>query len=152
MKSLVAVLLLSATLGCGEGGQVQPDSLDALRESAEQGDADAQFVLGGMYEEGRGVPQDYAEAVRWTRLSADQGHVEAQFNLGVMYETGRGVRRRFYVQAHMWFNLAAARATGGQRERAVEARDRVAGQMLPHEIAEAQRLAREWDEAHPREP
>jgi len=69
-----------------------------------------------------------------------------------MYETGRGVRRRFYVQAHMWYNLAASRETGEQRESAVEARDRVAGQMLPHEIAEAQRLAREWDAAHPREP
>ena len=46
----------------------------------------------------------------------------------------------------------SSRTSGEQRESAVEARDRVAGQMLPHEIAEAQRLAREWDAAHPREP
>jgi len=68
-----------------------------------------------------------------------------------MYDTGRGVPQDD-VQAHMWYNLAASRSTGEQRESAVEARDRVAGQMLPHEIAEAQRLARDWDAAHPREP
>ncbi len=106
-----------------------------------------------MYEKGRGVPQDDAEAVRWYRLAADQGYATAQVNLGVMYETGRGVRRQNYVQAHMWFNLAASRlASGLRRESAVEARDRVAGQMLPPEIAEARHLAREWDAAHPREP
>jgi hypothetical protein len=52
----------------------------------------------------------------------------------------------------MWHNLVASRTTGEQRESAVEARDRVAGLMIPTQIAEAQRLAREWDAAHPREP
>ena len=56
----------------------------------------------------------------------------------------------------MWFNLAASRApsgkTGALREVAVEGRDRAAGQMNPTQIAEAERLAREWDAAHPREP
>ena len=49
----------------------------------------------------------------------------------------------------MWHNLVASRTTGEQRESAAEARDRVAGLMLPTQIAEAQRLAREWDAAHP---
>ena len=65
MKSLVAVFLLSATLGCGEGWQVQPDPLDALRESAEQGDASAQYSLGVKYSNGDGVPEDDAEAAHW---------------------------------------------------------------------------------------
>ena len=39
-----------------------------------------------MYEEGNGVPQDYAKAVKWYRLAADQGYADAQYNLGVMYE------------------------------------------------------------------
>ena len=52
MKPLVAVLLLSATLGCGEGGQVQPETADALRARAEQGDAMAQFDLGLRYATG----------------------------------------------------------------------------------------------------
>jgi len=52
-----------------------------------------------------------------------------------------------YVQAHKWFNLAAARFPGSEpkrREAAVENRDRIAAKMTPTQIAEAQRLAREW--------
>jgi TPR repeat protein len=44
-----------------------------------------------MYDEGRGVPQDDAEAVRWYRKAAEQGDAEAQGKLGVMYANGRGV-------------------------------------------------------------
>ena len=44
-----------------------------------------------MYDEGRGVPQDYAEAARWFRLAADQGDAEAEYNLGVTYDEGEGV-------------------------------------------------------------
>jgi hypothetical protein len=65
-----------------------------------------------------------------------------------MYARGLGVPQS-YVQAHMWHNLVASRATGEMRERAVRNRDRVAGLMNPTQIAEAQRLAREWDAAHP---
>ena len=68
-----------------------------------------------------------------------------------MYGTGAGVPQD-YVQAHMWSNLAASRSTGEDRERAVRIRDRVAGELTPDDLAEAQRLAREWDAAHPREP
>ncbi len=38
-----------------------------LRPLAEQGVAEAQFLLGVMYDKGQGVPQDYAEAVSWQR-------------------------------------------------------------------------------------
>ena len=44
-----------------------------------------------MYDNGRGVPQDDTEAVKWYRKAAEQGHAEAQNNLGVMYLNGRGV-------------------------------------------------------------
>ncbi len=104
-----------------------------------------------MYLNGAGVPQDYVEAVRWYRMAADQEVAGAQFSLGFMYATGQGVPQD-YVQAHMWYNLAASRAAGEERESAVEGRDNVADWMNPTQIAEAQRLAREWDEAHPREP
>ena len=60
-----------------------------------------------MYANGQGVPQDYAEAVKWYRLAADQGDAYAQNNLGVMYDQGQGVPQD-YVLAHMWFNLSAA--------------------------------------------
>jgi TPR repeat protein len=104
-----------------------------------------------MYRNGEGVPQDDAEAVRWYRLAADQGFARAQYSLGLLYENGEGVPQD-YVQAHMWTNLAASRLTGGHRQHAVDGRDRAAGQMNPTQLAEAGRLAHEWDAAHPREP
>ncbi len=52
----------------------------------------------------------------------------------------------------MWFNLAASRSTGERRDESVNNRDRAAGQLTPDGLNEAQRLAREWDAAHPREP
>ena len=82
------------------------DNLDALRRAAEQGDATAQNRLGSMYSNGRGVPQDRAEAVRWYRLAGEQGHATAQSNLGVMYSTGRGVQQD-YAEAIHWYRLAA---------------------------------------------
>ena len=54
----------------------------------------------------RGVPQDYAEAVKWYRLAADQGYASAQSNLGIMYDEGRGVPQD-YAEAVKWYRLAA---------------------------------------------
>ncbi len=92
-----------------------------------------------MYNKGQGVTQDYAEAIKWFRKAADQGNASAQYNLSVMYHFGQGVTQD-YVQAHMWYSLAAAR---GEKE-ASGWRDLLAEQMIPEQIAEAQRLARKW--------
>ena len=89
-----------------------------------------------MYANGQGVPQDYAEAVKWYRKAAEQGDAVAQYNLGVMYKKGDGVPQD-YVQAHVWFNLAAAK---GDKD-AVKNRDIVAGKMSPAQIAQAQEMA-----------
>ena len=114
-------------------------ALTEFRPLAQQGNANAQFGLGVMYLEGVGVPQDDAEALRWFRRAAVQGNAKAQNNLGQMYRKGQGVPQD-YVQAHMWVNLAATQG----REDARKARDILAFQMTPAQIAEAQRLAREW--------
>jgi hypothetical protein len=116
------------------------------RPLAEEGHATAQYNLGAMYDSGRGVPRDYTEAVKWYRLAAEQDYARAQNNLGNMYANGEGVPQD-YVQAHMWFNLGASRSPASDkenRELAVENRDIVAAKMTPAQIAEAQRLAREW--------
>ena len=42
------------------------------------------YSLGSLYDEGRGVPRDYAEAVKWYHAAAEQGEPQAQFNLGVV--------------------------------------------------------------------
>ena len=139
-----AVAALSATLlAAPAGAQMSSEKLENIRARAEQGDASAQFNLGNMHANDEGVPQDYSEAMRWYRLAAEQGDAGAQFILGVMYADGEGVPQD-YVQAHKWFNLAAASAEVASREAYVEARDDVAARMTPSQIAEAQRLAREW--------
>jgi uncharacterized protein len=73
---------------------------------AERGDASAQSNLGVMYEQGRGVAQNYREAMRWFRLAAVQGNASAQSNLGVMYYKGQGIAQD-YGEAMKWYRLAA---------------------------------------------
>ncbi len=82
---------------------------------------------------------DYATALMEFRVLAEQGDAIAQYNLGLMYANGRGVPRD-YVQARMWFNLAAAQ----DNETARTLRDKLAKKMTPAQLDEAQRLAREW--------
>ncbi len=139
--------VLAADYQAGLEAYQRGDYATALKEwrpLAEQGDARAQHLLGAMYDNGRGVTQDYTEAAKWYRLAAEQGDARAQHLLGAMYGFGEGVPQD-YVQAHMWFNLAAASRTPGvDRDRAVRNREIVAKLMTPAEVAEAQRLAREW--------
>jgi TPR repeat protein len=61
------------------------------------------------------------------------------YKLGLIYSTGNGADVDL-VQAHMWFNLAAQRGSADARE----SRRELADQMNAHEIAAAQRAAREW--------
>ena len=87
--------------------------LRLTRSLADRGDAAAQYNLGIMYENGRGVRKDDAEAVRWYRKAADQGHLEAQNNLGAMYEDGHGVPQD-YVEAVRWYRKAAINGNAPQ--------------------------------------
>ena len=80
--------------------------------AADQGIAQAQYILGVMYENGQGVAQDYSAAMKWYRMAADQGHAQAQCNLGVMYYEGQGVPQNT-SQALRW--LHKAQAQGDER-------------------------------------
>jgi uncharacterized protein len=70
---------------------------------------------------------------------ARSGRAEALYNLGLAYSTGQGVAQD-YVAAHKWFNLAAMRGI----DEAKSWRNQIAGEMNPGQIAQAQRMAREW--------
>ena len=97
-----------------------------------------------MYKEGEGVPQDYKEAVKWYRKAADQGSERGQYFLGLMYKEGEGVPQD-YIQAHMWYNLSASQGFDYARK----ARDSLVKEMTRTQIAEAQKLAREWRSQKP---
>ena len=128
------------------GQGVPQDYQEAVRWyrlAAEQGYAPAQFNLGFLYDKSLGVPQDYAQAREWYLKAAEQGGPHPQFALGNLYAKGEGVAQD-YVQAHMWINLAAAQGL----EEAANARDYLANKMTPEQLAEAQRLASEWQAQH----
>ena len=73
---------------------------------AKQGDAISQGLIGTMYANGEGVPENPAEAVKWFSKAAEQGYADAQYNLGNMYDKGRGVSED-KAEALNWWRKAA---------------------------------------------
>ena len=82
-------------------------AFDEWRPLAELGDAEAQYNLGVMYDQGFCVEQDLGKAADWYRKAAEQGFVDAQANLGLMYFHGQGLNKDYQAAAH-WLNLAVA--------------------------------------------
>ena len=99
----------------------------------------SQVNLGKLYYQGRGLPQDYGLAVVWYRKGAEQGYAHGQFMLAAMYAAGMGVPKNL-VESYKWLELAAAQELKG----AIQSREILARLMTPAQIAEVQRLAREW--------
>jgi len=75
-------------------------------KAAHLGRASAQHHLGTLYTNGKGVPQDYAQAAAWFLKAAIQGHADAQLKLGLFYMQGHGVPQD-RVQATEWLRKAA---------------------------------------------
>jgi len=76
------------------------------QQAADKGDSRAEFILGVMYANGQGVPQDLAAAANWYAKAADAGEAGAQYSLGVMYRDGQGVPQDADKAAY-WFGRAA---------------------------------------------
>jgi TPR repeat protein len=110
---------------------------------AEGGDSRAQAMLGYMFANGRGVPQNYIEAANWYRRASEQGNPTAQYMLGLMYDKGQGVPQD-YVEAYKWVDLAVGRASGRAREDWVRIRDAIASKLSLVQITEGQRRALAW--------
>jgi uncharacterized protein len=73
---------------------------------AERGDAAAQYSLGTLYAEGKGVEQNDATAFAWFLRAANRGHPAAQYNVGASYAAGIGVAKN-NADAAKWFLRAA---------------------------------------------
>jgi TPR repeat protein len=106
-----ALLQLFAAACSPPQNAAQTDAVEAPHENpvvqrAEQGDAEAQLALGYVYWNGKGVPQDYVQAVKWFRKAAEQGNADAHNALGDAYRKGEGVPQD-YAQAVTWFRKAA---------------------------------------------
>lgn len=110
-QPLAAVFLILAIFVARPVCAAEPPSGygDALRwyeKTAEAGAAPAQFLLGRMFETGKGRKPDAFRAAGWYRRAAEQGYAPAQYRLGVLYFEGRGVGRDAAAAAG-WYEKAA---------------------------------------------
>lgn len=111
-----STLLLLTVAACSDDGRAATEAfdngeyekaMDLWMPLADAGDAEAQFGVGFLYDEGLGVPSDGVEAIRWYRLAAEQGHETSQLNLGALYQTGRENVTPDSGRAADWFRMAA---------------------------------------------
>jgi TPR repeat protein len=133
--------LISLDCGHNESSPFKNDQAAAywFGLAAAQGHREAQFELATMYENGRGIPQDYSEAARLYESAALAGHEEADIMLGQLYD-----RMGRLPLAYMWFNMGVSE----NRHLADEKRDQLAKRMTPAELEEGQRLTREYRASH----
>ena len=122
MTNLTTILFLTLTLFLGSIGNSESadfqkgltaansgDFTTAVREwtpLAEQGNANAQYNLGIMYDKGRSVIQNYKTAMKWYRRAGKQGNASAQYALGLIYDSGQVVPQD-YKTAVKWYRLSA---------------------------------------------
>jgi len=121
-----------------------------LRRAVESDNPNAEYSLASLYESGRGVIQDYTEAIRLYRLAAEQGHSDSQYVLGGMYLRGEGVAAN-PILAYMWYNIAGAQTDGTRTfpvemcvERRVLAERAIKLYQVADGVEQAQELSRTW--------
>ncbi len=124
-------------------GMTTEEAVSHYREAAEQGDAEAQTMLGAIYFYGTKVPKDDAEAAIWYRKAAEQGNPMAQARLGAMYDKGQGVPQD-HLEAYAWANIAASQGSARGKEEAAQLRDSIARNLTADDLSKAQRRAKEY--------
>jgi TPR repeat protein len=112
---------------------------------AEQGDVNAQLLLGSIYDLGQGVPQDDAEAVKWYERAATQGSAKGQYQLGAVYARSAQVKDPF--QGYKWLTIAANTLANGPQagvtaDQATTLRTLIEGELNKDQIAKARAEAK----------
>jgi TPR repeat protein len=102
----VAGDMTGEVLGDQQRGQLVRQTVQQILKIAEQGDAEAQTMLGLTYSHGDGVPQNHRDAMKWYRKAADKGNAEAQIQVAGMYDRGEGVPKSVIDSAN-WLRKAA---------------------------------------------
>ncbi|MFQ5563391.1 MAG: tetratricopeptide repeat protein [Parvularculaceae bacterium] len=133
---VVGVILLN---DLAEPSAPNEDAAYWITKAAEQNYVQAQTELARMYRAGDHVEQDFAKMVHWYERAAEEGDVGAQLFVADAYAYGQGVEIDL-VAAYMWYDIALEY----WGPLAVRARDLVAEQMTPEQIAEAERRANRW--------
>ena len=115
------------------------------RPLANQGNAEAETLLGAMYWSGEGVARDHREAARLYLSAAQKGYARAQNDIGFMLGFGEGIPPRDDVQAYKWLALAVANYTArnqDRRDQAVKDLATVRARLAPAQFREAEALVR----------
>ena len=146
MRPAQADALTRANAAYARGDYVR--AVNILTPLALRGNANAQALLGFMYQNGFGAPQAYDAAADLYIQAATSGHPFAQSMLGLMYDKGHGVPQDL-ILAYKWLNLAAARASKRDREYFVRLRNAVSSKMSADQIVVGQRLALLWAPGRP---
>jgi TPR repeat protein len=115
-----------------------PAALKILTNNAKNGVANAQTILGEMYEKGQGVPQDFKKAFNLYRLATEQTYNKAQFKTGDMYYKGQGIQKD-YVLADKWFIVSSFQ----ENQEAKKYIDKVEKLMSPKQKEKALEMAKE---------
>src|SRR5690349_21820526 len=121
------------------------------RPLAEQGNAEAQTLLGAMYWSGDGLPRNHAEAAKWYLRAAQQGYARAQNDIGFMYGFGEGIPPRDDVLAYKWISLAITHYTAKNQDRldqAIKDRATLKARMTAAQLAQAEREISTWKPSH----
>jgi len=124
-----------------------------LIQAAERGDAEAQFNLAVMYENGlvdsRYVAEgNHSEAVKWLLAAAEQGLARAQIKLAEMYAGEPDMPDRS-VKVCEWYLLAARTLRGVHLQQAQSAYQRAAIGLTPGQNAEVMRFVQAWEAKAP---
>ena len=109
---------------------------EGLRSELEGVGADSIDMV--SYGNGKGVVEDYEEALKWYRKAAEEGYAIGQGSLGYVYLKGEGVKQDF-VHAYMWFNIAGQNGD----EKAKTRKNNLKKEMTPSQVEEAKNLTRE---------
>jgi TPR repeat protein len=135
---LFFVTLLSAQDGLPQGLLFPAGNIAVTAASAEQGNAEAQHVLGLSYLYGQGMPQDEQRAFEWIKKAAEQGYSPAEVDLGHLYVQGRGIQAD-RTEGLKWY-LAAARQIKYANHNQVEPRPILLSAIGGHTV--------EWQAGH----
>lgn len=143
------------------------EAMIEFQKAAEKGNAEAQFRLGEIYDDGgmfkavpgpdgsytdarvvevRAVPKDFGLAAKWYRKAAEQGNAYAQNGLGRLYADGKGVPQD-YAEAYFWLSLASAKGNHSSTD-GVDDRDLAASHLTRTVLSETQERARKWFASH----
>jgi TPR repeat protein len=136
--ALTTGLLVQAAWAAGENNQPTDGSLEQNRKLADEGNAEAQYKLGRMYEEGLGLPQDSKEAAKWYLKAAEKGNAQAQYKMGTLYTLGKGVPKD-RLEAAKWLGKAAQQGYEPVKQQIQETGTKLKDQLMKDPLGMLQR-------------